>query len=61
MSDKAIYFEVFSILLMLGLGTGLLIIGLAGWGLVGSGLLLASLSAGSRGTAWLSNKTTSPA
>ncbi|WP_299177687.1 hypothetical protein [uncultured Neptuniibacter sp.] len=44
MNDNALLFELFSILLLLGLGTTLLLINMPGWGLISIAALLAGVS-----------------
>lgn len=50
MNDSTLLFELFSILLLLGLGTALLAVNLPGWGLISIAALLALTSYGFRKT-----------
>ena len=50
MNDNALFFELFSILLLLGLGMFLLAVNLPGWGLISIAALLTTISYGLRKT-----------
>lgn len=58
MHDQSLYFELFSIVLLLCLGVFLLTVGLPGWGLIIVSALLAALSSGLRKLPTVSLSTT---
>jgi len=60
MNANSLYFELFSIVFLLGLGSLLLFIDLPGWGLISIAGLLATLSFGLRKVAATASEAASP-